>query len=104
MSIGTGDRTKYQTQSEAHLARVKEAPEWMDLANEALKPWGTAEMTLQHAISVALQAAYEAGTRGDYPERIERETERPARLMRSRPGPPPTVTRITRGRISRTKT
>lgn len=71
MAKGESDRTRWQKVADSHTAFGKEHPEWMGQAIEALRPWGEQTMTLQHAFAVALQAAYERGQRGDYPQPID---------------------------------
>lgn len=71
MAKGESDRTRWQKVADSHSAFGKDHPEWMGQAIEALKPWGEQTMTLQHAFAVALQAAYERGQRGDYPQPID---------------------------------
>jgi hypothetical protein len=71
MAKGVTQRSAWQDVAKKHAAYSKQHPEWMGRAIEALKPWGEQGMTLQHAVAVALQAMYEAGTRGEYPKPID---------------------------------
>lgn len=70
MAQGVNARTAWQIIAKKHVEFAKANPEWMSMANEALKAWGDQEMTLQHAVAVALSAAYGRGMRGEYPEPI----------------------------------
>lgn len=65
------DRSAFAKVCIKHMKRGEEAPQWMGRAVMAIKPWNDAELTLQHAISIALEEAYNAGLRGDTIEPID---------------------------------
>lgn len=94
------DTMAWQTTYKAQLAYCKEKPEWASLSLEAINRWGRGEATLTLAIAEALEAAYAAGARGEYPEAPKPPVS--TLIRRSRPSAEPLPEPIGQ-RVRRTK-
>lgn len=71
MAKADAERSAFEAAARRHMEFAEHTPEWMGRAVLALMPWNRAEVTLQHAVAIALQEAYQAGQRGDVIEPID---------------------------------
>ena len=59
--------SEWQTASKAHMAHTEREPGWMQFGLVAINQWGDKDLTLQHAVALQCQAAYEMGKAGEPP-------------------------------------
>ena len=82
-----------QEQYRQHMEYVQENPLWSKLALDAINAWGRGELTLVHAVGLALQEVHAKGLQGETPTLPDRSKN----IVRRTPPPKP-ATRILRRR------